>query len=80
MKICPQASWGEKTNYTCLLVASECQYDTAINAGGRYADNHTWTCVARGTCAKGRYSDDVSKTCVITCPSGRYADDTTRHC
>lgn len=80
VKICPQGSWGEKTNYTCLLVANECQYDVAIDAGGRYADNHTWTCVAKGKCAKGRYSDDVSKTCVIKCPNGRYADDTTRHC
>lgn len=36
--------------------------------------------MARGACAKGRYSDDVSKTCVITCPNGTYANDFTRHC
>lgn len=46
----------------------------------KYADNITWTCVAKGTCSKGRYSDDVSSSCVINCPTGTYADDSTRHC
>lgn len=75
VKVCPEASWGESTNYTCVQTAVECKLDS-----NKYADNNTWLCVAYGTCSKGRYTDDLSQSCVITCPDGRYADDSTKHC
>lgn len=54
---------------------AECYLDNQ-----KYADNITWTCVARGACSKGRYTEFTTKSCVINCPDGSYADDATNHC
>lgn len=76
VQTCPDGTWGEYTTYTCALTPSGC--DT-----GKYADNDTHTCVAKGTCSFGQFSYDGpsnDRKCVIYCPDGTYADKNSFHC